>query len=226
MKFQTGDTVADIAERSTGVLADNVLILQERGRLDGLAFERATQFEGTHLPREAPAHCSIHSIRIAGNLWKTRSGIIGDGCYQLRNKRRFTPARLCQSLQPGRKDLNVGSHLKGRETDIAAGPVLKRIDIERQNSVAFLLKEAASCLRAKHLPLGHEAHEIRHAENVPLRVLLCILVDVIGNVKKHVQADNIDRAERSRLRSPDQWASQPIYFFDGETASLHQLNRF
>ena len=98
---------------------------------------------------------------------------------------------------------------------------MEQIDIERENIVAFFFIETKSCFSAKHIPFGHEAHELRHLEYFALRVVLCILVDVIGDVEKDVQPDNIDRAERRRVRSPNERTRQAIYFFDRESVTLH-----
>jgi len=66
---------------------------------------------------------------------------------------------------------------------------LEQIDIERENIVAFFFIETKSGFGAKHIPFSHEAHELRHPEYFALRVVLCILVDVIGDVEKDVQPD-------------------------------------
>jgi len=49
-------------------------------------------------------------------------------------------------------------------------------------------------------------------------------MDVVCHVDKDVQADHIDCAERRCLGTADEGSRQPVYFFDRETALLHQLN--
>ena len=52
-----------------------------------------------------------------------------------------------------------------------------------------------------------------------------VLIDVVGDVSKNIQAHHIDGSKRRRFRTTNQRACEAIDFFNRETGALHQLHR-
>ena len=105
--------------------------------------------------------------------------------------------------------------------------ILERLPIERQTLLFFavcpgFLVEPTSRFVAKPLVLEHLVEEIRQPEVAAL--VMHVLCHVAHDVTEDVEADQVNRAERSRLRPSHRLSRERVHLFDGQVHFLHQAH--
>src|SRR5262245_15037383 len=107
MKFEAGDALAQITQRSAWILQNEALLLDERRRRRGLAFQNSGNLKGTHFPREAPPHGQIDGARIIRDFRDACSCVIDNRLQQVAYEDRRSILARKESLQSVRKTFDV-----------------------------------------------------------------------------------------------------------------------
>src|SRR4030095_12187690 len=121
-------------------------------------------------------------------------------------------------------------HLERSQLHFLRRAIVERCHVERPNvalvALAFLFfVEACFGFVTQQTTLNHLRERFRHNKHRPLLILGKRFVEVLYDVRKDIEPNQIERSKRGALRTPHGRPSHAIDFLDRITVFQHRLDR-
>jgi len=110
----------------------------------------------------------------------------------------------------------VACHLDDTRRHAAPRPVLAGLQLEGADLAVLLAVEAGATLLAQRPALDQLAEHRRHGEGLALWVVRQRGVAVVGDRHRHIDPDQVQRAEGGALRTPNELPGEVVDLVDSQ----------